>query len=72
MNEALILALADPSIEAKLRTICNVLRASGETGDYSSWDGANKPGKQRYIDMVTYGVGGITLGQLDKVLNKSK
>ena len=64
LPEALILALGNPMMEAKLRSICYRLQEKGKTLDYAT-------GKETlFLDMVTYGVGGIGFGQINKLFDK--
>ncbi len=63
LPEALILALADPVKEAKLRSICYRLKEKGNTLDYST----NK--EVPFLDFVTYGIGGIKLSKVSALIN---
>ena len=69
MKDKLIMALADPVKQAKLRTICIVLNSLGTCGDYTRMDELGKPTRQRYIDMVT--ISDMPLGRLyDKLFKR--
>ena len=63
--EALILALGNPTTEAKLRSICYRLKEKGKTLDYAE----NK--ETTFLDMVSYGVGGVRFSQINKLFDRS-
>ena len=70
MKDGLIMALADNTKQAKLRTICMMLNSLGKTQDYSQIDSAGNPTSTRYIDMLT--IGEVSLGKLNDVLFNRK
>ena len=69
MRDGLIMAIADNTKQAKLRTICIMLNSLGKTQDYSQIDAAGNPTSTRYIDMLT--IGEVQLGKVwDTLFNK--
>ena len=62
--EALVLALGDPTTEAKLRSICYRLKELGMTHDYTT------DTETPYLEMVWYGIGGVRFSQINKLFNK--
>ena len=70
MRDGLIMAIADNTKQAKLRTICIMLNSLGKAIDYSEIDSTGNPTSTRYIDMVT--IGEVSLGKLNDVLFNKK
>ena len=64
LPEALILALANPIIEARLRSICYRLKEKGMAYDYV--DGVKVP----YLDFLQYGISGIKFSKLNALFEK--
>jgi len=63
VNESIILALANPILQARLRTICHCLKQKGKTKDYIT----NKD--ITYLELLMYGISGPTFAQIDRVIN---
>jgi len=68
LNESLIFALADKNKEAKLRSICLRLSMLSKTKDYSNIDKSGNPEDVEYLELVRYGLNGVTLAVIADIL----
>ena len=67
LPKALILALADPVKQARLRTICYRLK---ELDDKSKPHNYWNDEKSSWLDMVQYGVAGIKFSKINTLFEK--
>ncbi len=69
---AIIEALADKKVRARLKSIYWRLNQAGTTDDYSRVDEDGKPGKITYLELVRYGIGGVSFKTIGELLDAMK
>jgi len=71
-HNPILLSLIDPDKRRKLKAICLRLKTCGETQDFTNIKPNGEPGKRKFLDMLSYGISGISFETINDWLEATE